>query len=94
MSLSNLSVAFSNISLHPVHFSSFFHFAMSDANAIKCFCRRCEAHSINMAMHTSYPFKFCKCDQCEKITNDNEIAKERASKQRADATPVPSAAST
>ena len=38
-SLCNLSVAFSNISL-------------SDAYAIKRFCRRCKAHSINVAMHT------------------------------------------
>jgi len=66
---------------------------MSDANAIKRFCRRCKAHSVSVAMHTSCPFKFCKCDQCEKITNNNEIAKERARKRRADATAVPSAAS-
>ena len=60
---------------------------------MKRFCRRCKAHSISVAMHTSCPFKFCKCHQCEKITNNNEIAKERARKQRADATAVSLAAS-
>ena len=66
---------------------------MSDVNAIKRFCRRWKAHSISVTMHTSCSFKFCKCDQCEKITNNNEIAKERARKRQADATAVPSAAS-
>ena len=62
---------------------------MSDPSvtcSIKRFCRRCKAHSFNVAVHSACPFRNCQCPDCSKIAQNNEVARERARKRRADQT--------
>ena len=58
----------------------------SDTCSIKRFCRRCKAHSFKVAAHSACPFRNCQCPDCSKIAQNNEVARERARKRRADQT--------
>lgn len=58
----------------------------SDTCSIKRFCRRCKAHSFKVAVHSACPFRNCQCPDCSKIAQNNEVARERARKRRADQT--------
>lgn len=62
---------------------------MSDPSvtcSIKRFCRRCKAHSFKVAVHSACPFRNCQCRDCSKFAPNNEVARERARKRRADQT--------
>ena len=57
-----------------------------DTCSIKRFCRRCKAHSFKVAVHSACPFRNCQCPDCSKIAQNNEVARERARRRRADQT--------
>ena len=54
--------------------------------SVKRFCRRCRAHSFKVPVHSACPFSKCECPECTKISKNNEVARERARKRRADET--------